>query len=65
MSEIIEAELPCADCGQLMSVSMEQSDFDAYQDGEVELDDLDIERICDRCGSDQDYDAEGNNVTAL
>ncbi|MBT41083.1 MAG: hypothetical protein CMF12_01030 [Idiomarina sp.] len=65
MSEIIEAELPCADCGQPMSVSMEQSDFDAYQDGEVELDDLDIERICDRCGSDQDYDAEGNNVTAL
>lgn len=65
MSEIIEAELPCEECGRPMSVNMEQQDFDAYLDDEIELDDLDVERICPRCGSDQDYDSEGNNITAL
>jgi len=65
MSQVIEVELPCAECGQPLVVSVEQQHYDAYQNNEIKLDDLDVERICASCGSDQDYDAEGNNITAL
>jgi len=34
------------------------------EDGEIEFSMKDIGTICDRCGSDQSYDCDGNNVTS-
>jgi hypothetical protein len=34
------------------------------ENGEIEFPMKDIGTICDRCGSDQSYDRDGNNVTS-
>ncbi len=65
MSEMAGMEVPCVECDRMMYVEVDIDTSFAYQNDEIDADDLDVERVCPKCGSDQTYDSEGNNTTAI
>ena len=70
MSDLTPIRIPCADgsdpnCEEFLTVMVSEAEAEEYKAGDIEAEDLDVESICVYCGSDQTYNSDGDNTTAI
>jgi hypothetical protein len=67
MKKIIEVQ--CSDgtdsnCHGSKEFAVSDIEAEAYASGDATAENLDLDFVCNACGSDQSYDEDGSNVSA-
>jgi len=70
MSDLTPISIPCADgsdpnCEEFITVMVSETEAEEYEANNIDADDLDVEQVCAPCGSDQTYNSDGDNTTAI